>query len=101
MGDRLRVSTEVTNTGKRAGTETVQLYIQQLTGDVVRPVRELKAFKRVTLEPGQKQLVEFSISTNELSYHNQQMQLVTDAGKYKVWIGKNSAEGLDGNFVIR
>jgi len=101
VNGRLRVSAQIANTGKRKGTETVQLYVQQLTGDLVRPVRELKGFKRITLEPGQKQMVEFSIPAAELAYHHQNLQLATDPGKYKVWIGKNAAEGLEGSFVIK
>ena len=79
----------------------MQLYIQQLGGDVVRPVKELKGFKRITLDPGKKKTVIFNLSGTELAYHNQKMKLVTDAGKYKVWIGKNSAAGLEGSFEIK
>ncbi|MGZ3757236.1 MAG: beta-glucosidase BglX [Mucilaginibacter sp.] len=97
----LQLSAEVTNTGSREGTEVVQLYVQQLVGDMVRPVKELKGFKRITLKPGQSQKVSFTLPAHELAYHNQQMKLVTDAGKYKIWIGKNSAEGLEGDFEIK
>ena len=78
----------------------MQLYIQQLVGDVVRPVKELKGFKRIALDPGKKKTVIFNLPATELAYHNQEKKLVTDAGKYKVWIGKNSAEGLEGSFEI-
>lgn len=97
----LQLSAEITNTGSRPGTEIVQLYVQQLVGDIVRPVKELKGFKRLTLKPGQKETVTFNLPASALAYHNQQMKLVTDPGKYKVWIGKNSAEGLEGSFEIK
>jgi len=83
------------------GTEIVQLYIKQLVGEVVRPVKELKGFKRVTLDPGKKKTVIFNLPATKLAYHNQEKKLVTDAGKYKVWIGKNSAKGLEGSFEIK
>jgi len=61
----------------------------------------LKGFKRITLDPRQKKTVIFNLPASILAYHNQEKKLVTDAGKYKVWIGKNSAEGLEGSFEIK
>jgi beta-glucosidase len=98
--ETLTVSAEISNTGSKPGTDVVQFYVQQLVGDVVRPVKELKGFKRITLNPGQKQTVVFNLSPAELTYHNQDMKPVIDAGQFKVWIARNSAEGLEGNFAI-
>lgn len=101
MSDSITVAATITNSGKRAGTEVVQLYVQDIVGDVVRPVKELKGFKRITLMPGQKQKISFIIKTKDLSFHNQAMQEVTEPGKFNVWIGKNSSEGLEAEFELK
>ncbi|MCW3090178.1 MAG: bglX [Ferruginibacter sp.] len=101
MNGSVEVSATISNSGKRAGTEIVQFYVQDLVGDVVRPVRELKGFKRITLEPGQKQEVKFSLTAADLSFHNQAMKEVTEPGKFKVWIGKNASEGLEAAFELK
>lgn len=100
LGDNITISAEIANVGEHAGTDVVQLYVQQMVGDVVRPVKELRGFKKIGLNPGQKQKVTFTLNTADLAYHNQAMKLVTDPGKYKIWIGKNAAEGLPGSFEI-
>ncbi len=98
---RLTVSARVTNTGDRRGTEVVQLYVRDLVGDVVRPVRELKGFQRITLDPGERATVEFTLDGAELSFHNQLLERVTEPGEFHVWIAPNAAEGLQGSFHIR
>lgn len=100
-GETIQISADIINVGERAGTDIVQFYVQQMVGDVVRPVRELKGFKKISLNPRQKQTVTFKLTAADLAYHNQQMKLVTDPGIYKVWIGRNSAEGLQGSFEIK
>lgn len=97
----LTVRADVTNTGDRRGTEVVQLYVRDLVGDVVRPVRELKGFRRITLDPGETTTVEFVLEGAELSFHNQLLERVTEPGEFHVWIGPNAAEGLQGSFYIR
>jgi beta-glucosidase len=101
VGDTLQLSADIMNTGSLAGTEVVQLYVQQLVGNIVRPVKELKGFTRIHLAPGGRQTVVFRLATNDLAYHNQAMKRVIEKGKYKVWIGRNAAEGLPGSFIIR
>jgi beta-glucosidase len=101
QGESIQISAEVANVGEHAGTDIVQLYVQQMVGDVVRPVKELRGFKKISLNPGQKQTVTFKLNTADLAYHNQAMKLVTDPGKYKIWIGKNAAEGLQSSFEIK
>lgn len=100
-GETLEVSADIANMGTREGTETVQLYVRDLFGDVVRPVKELKGFKRIHLKPGEKQTVTFSLQAKDLAFHNQNMKLVTEPGQFKVWIGKNAEEGLEGDFEIK
>lgn len=100
MSETLTISATLSNTGKQTGTEVVQLYVRDLTGDVVRPVRELKGFKRITLDPGKKEAVTFSLNAADLSFYNQAMKEITEPGKFKVWIGTDSASGLEGEFEI-
>ncbi len=101
MGDNIQISAEIANVGERVGADIVQLYVKQMVGEVVRPVKELKGLGKISLKPGQKQQVVFTLNTADLAYHNQAMQLVTEPGKYKIWIGKNAAEGLPGSFEIK
>ena len=96
----LKVSATVTNTGKVAGTEIVQLYVRDLVGVVTRPVKELKAFKRVTLAPAESAKVEFELPAAKLTFLDLELKPILEAGEYKVWIAPNSAEGLEGQFEL-
>ncbi|MCP4726787.1 MAG: glycosyl hydrolase [bacterium] len=96
----ITVSAEIENTGDLAGEEIVQLYIRDMVASVVRPVKELKGFTKIHLEPGEKKTVEFVLGPEHLGFYNQQMKFVTEPGKFQVWIGWNSAEGLEGNFRV-
>ena len=100
MGGRLSVSAEIRNTGRRAATEIVQLYIRDLVASRTRPVKELKGFERVTLPPGESRTVSFALNTNDLRFHNGAMKFTTEPGDFRVWIGPNSAEGLEGTFTV-
>ncbi|QHE53697.1 glycoside hydrolase family 3 N-terminal domain-containing protein [Pontibacillus sp. HMF3514] len=87
--DTLIASVQVTNTGEVAGEEVVQLYIRDLVGEVVRPVRELKGFEKIHLEPGKSKTVEFTITEEQLRYYHADMELKSDKGKFQVFIGEN------------
>ncbi len=100
MGATLEVSAEVRNSGSREGDEVVQLYVRDLVGSVARPVRELKGFRRVHLKAGEKQTVRFSLSTADLAFYNDRMQLVTEPGDFQVWIAPDSASGVEGAFRV-
>lgn len=100
VGEQLVASVRIKNTGKRAATETVQLYTQDLVGDITRPIRELKRFQRVQLKPGQSKKLSFKLDTNELSFHNQKMQRVVEPGEFNIWIGPNASEGLQAKFEL-
>jgi beta-glucosidase len=89
---RLTVSVEVTNTGKRTGDEVVQLYIRDVAASVTRPVRELKGFQRVTLRPGEKRMVEFTLTPALLGFYNREMRFVVEPGEFKVMVGSSSAD---------
>jgi len=84
------VSTTVTNTGKRAGTEVVQLYIRDLVGSVTRPVRELKAFQRLELTAGESKTVSFELTAEELSFYRRDMTFGPEVGEYQVFVGGDS-----------
>ncbi|WP_238946719.1 beta-glucosidase BglX [Seongchinamella unica] len=100
LGDTITLAATVHNTGDRRGEEIVQLYIRDLAGNVTRPVRELKGFKRVTLGPGESERVSFDIHTDELAFHNRKMELVTEPGGFHAWIGGDSTAQLWTEFEI-
>ncbi len=93
-------SAEVTNTGSRAGTEIVQLYVRDLAGQVTRPVKELKGFQRVTLQPGEARRVHFQLTAEDLAFAGLQDAPVIEPGRYHVWIGPDSAGGIPGEFEL-
>ncbi len=78
----------------------VQLYVRDLVGDVTRPVRELKGFQRVTLAPGEEKIVSFELQTEDLSFHNIELEKVTEPGEFHLWIAPNAVEGLQGSFSV-
>lgn len=98
--DTLIANVDITNTGKYAGTEIVQLYVQDQIGSVTRPVKELKGFKRVDLQPGETQTVTFSLPVSELAFWNIDMQKVVEPGDFIIWLGTNSQEGLSADFEV-
>lgn len=89
----LKVSITLTNTGKRAGAEVVQLYVGENTPTVVRPKKELKAFKKVNLEAGKSTKVDFELNKSDLAFWNDQSHAWTvNAGKYTISLGTSSAD---------
>jgi beta-glucosidase len=100
MNGSLTVSATVTNTGKRAGDEIVQLYIRDLAASVTRPVKELKGFKRISLNPGESRTVVFTLKPSDLAFWNDKMEFKAEPGRFHVWIGPNSAAGLKGEFSL-
>ncbi len=92
----LKVTAEVHNTGSRTTDEVVQLYIRQTGTSVVRPVRELKGFRRLTLPPGQSQEVEFTLGRDELKFWNIDMKDVVEPAQLTVWVAPDSTQGKAG-----
>lgn len=97
----INVSVDVTNTGDRDGDEVVQLYIRDLVASRTRPVRELKGFERVSIRKGKTHHVEFKLTRKELEFLNVEMKAVVEPGRFQVFVGPNSAEGLQGEFEIK
>ena len=91
---------DVTNTGERPGVETVQLYVRDLVGTISRPVKELKGFQRVELQPGETRRVEFTLPAESLAFAGPDDRAMLEPGRYHMWIGPNSAEGIQGEFVL-
>jgi beta-glucosidase len=86
------VSVPVRNTGTRAGDETVQLYVHQQVGSVTRPVKELKAFRRITLAPGESTTVDFVLNSESFRMWNAAMQRVVEPGDFDVMVGPDSVQ---------
>ena len=97
----ITVSCDVTNTGNVAGTEIVQMYVRDLVGSLVRPVKELKDFSRIELAPGETKTVEFTITPETLSFWNAKMQKVTEPGDFNVWIAPDSENGESATFTYK
>jgi beta-glucosidase len=91
-GASAKVSVDVTNTGDRAGDEVAQFYIHQRVASVTRPVKQLRGFKRVSLEPGQKATVDFVLTPEDLSLIDVNMNRVVEPGMFDLMVGANSAE---------
>jgi len=100
-GNTIDVSADVTNTGKRAGDAVVQLYIHQRAGSASRPVRQLKGFQRVALEPGSKRTVHFTLGQDELQFWSPtERKWVVEPEQFDVWLGEDSSASLHGDFRL-
>jgi beta-glucosidase len=92
---KTRVSVDVTNTSTVPGDEVVQLYIRDEVSSVTRPVKELRGFRRITLDPGAMQTVEFTLGPEELSFIDRNMRRVVEPGTFKVMVGGNSVDLIE------
>jgi beta-glucosidase len=97
---KLTVSVEVENTGRRAGDEVVQLYIRDVVATMTRPVKELKGFQRVSLQPGEKRRVEFVLGPEQLGFWNREMRYVVEPGEFQVMVGANSVDVIEAKFNV-
>lgn len=91
-GETARVTVEVTNAGRLAGDEIVQLYIRDVVSTVTRPVKELKGFARISLKPGEKKKVSFDITPEKLAFHNVEMKDVVEPGEFEIMTGPSSRD---------
>lgn len=97
----LTVSVDITNTGDRTGDEIVQLYTRKPVASVTQPVRQLRDFERITLEPGETRTVEFQLEAGQLHYLDQNLEPVLEPGIVRVFAGPNVEETLDAEFEVR
>ncbi len=99
--DSLVVTVTVTNTGSFDGEETVQMYIQDVVGSVTRPVKELKGFRKIYLKKGESQNVQFVIREKDLRFTTADMKFQSEPGKFKVYVGTDSATELFEEFELK
>lgn len=90
--DKIEVSVSITNTGKYAGEEVVQLYLRDKVGSVVRPIKELKGFEKIKLNVGETKTVKFVIDNQKLSFYNQKLEYKSEAGEFDLMIGSSSED---------
>ena len=97
---RMTVSVELENTGRRAGDEVVQLYVRDMVASVTRPVRELKGFERVTLQPGERRRITFTLGPEQLGFYDREMRFIVEPGTFTVFVGSSSVGGLEAKFEV-
>jgi beta-glucosidase len=90
--EAVKVSVDVRNTGAVAGDEVVQLYVRDVASSITRPVKELKGFRRVTLQPGATTTVEFTLGKEAFAYWNETMQYAVEPGEFRIMAGPNSVD---------
>ncbi len=98
--DSIIVHVKIKNTGGYKAEDVAQLYIRDLVGSIVRPVKELKGFKRIKLNPGEEKQIEFIIHTNDLKFHNGK-NWVLEPGEFHVWVGNSSKASLMAQFELK
>jgi beta-glucosidase len=99
--ETVQVQCTLTNTGPRAGEEVVQLYVRDLVASVVRPLKELKDFRKVLLKPGESQVISFAISRDKLAFYNQQLQWTAEPGAFHLMLGSASDDiRLEGDLTL-
>jgi beta-glucosidase len=98
--DSLRVEVDVVNTGQRTGDEVVQLYIRDEVGSVTRPVKELRRFERVTLAPGERRTVRWSLGLDDFAFYDLDMHRVAEPGGFRVSVGTSSDATREARFTL-
>jgi beta-glucosidase len=101
QGGNLKVSVTVTNSGRRAGSEIVQLYVRDMVGSVTRPIKELKGFERIDLAPGQSSEVAFTLTPSDLAFYTARGRWEAEPGAFKVFVGGNSRDLKEAAFTLR
>ena len=89
QGGKFTVSVNVTNIGTYEGKEVVQLYIRDKVASIIRPIRELKGYKKINLKPGETQTVRFEISYKDLGFYDENGEYLVEKGSFEVYVGEN------------
>lgn len=100
FNDCLNVTCTVHNTSQAEGEEIVQLYIRDHVGSITRPPKQLKGFRRIRLQAGNKQTISFSLRSEDLAFYGRDRTFKAEAGRFTVWIGPSSADGLKAEFEL-
>ena len=100
IGETLYISVDVENAGLRDAEETVQVYIQDVTASLTRPVKELKAFAKAALRSGEVKTVSLEVDTSGLGFHIHEGRYIVEPGTFRLWAGPNSDEGLESSFEL-
>jgi len=98
---KLTASMDVTNTGARAGDEVVQLYLNDPVASISQPVRKLRGFERVTLRPGERRTVTFTLDRSDFGFYDNHGRYVVEPGQINVYAGDSSTASLTASFTIR
>lgn len=98
--DEIKVSVNVKNTGNYDGEEVVQLYVRDLVGSVTRPVRELKGFDKVMIKKGETKTVTFTLTPEDLKFHDINMNFVAEPGDFDIYVGTDSNASLKTSFTL-
>jgi beta-glucosidase len=98
---RTQVLAEVTNTGARAGSEVVQMYVRDKVSSATRPVKELKAFRKVLLQPGETARVAFDVAAEQLAFNDIHMKYVVEPGEFEIMVGSSSRDGDLQKVILR
>lgn len=100
FGEEITISVQLSNTGDRAGEEVVQLYVRDLVGSVTRPVKELKGFEKVMLQPGEETTISFSLTHEDLAFYTASMEFKAEPGDFIVFTGGSSEEVQEATFRL-
>ena len=101
QSDYIHIDFDLTNTGDYEATEVVQIYVRDLVGSVVRPVKELKGFMRVTLKPGETKHLMYDLPVSDLAFWNRDMEYVVEPGEFQLWVAGDSASGEPLSFEVK
>ena len=96
----MQISVTLTNTGKFDGAGVAQLYTRDLVGSITRPVKELKGYQKVYLKAGESRTLTFSLTANDLAFYNEKLEFKHEPGMFGVFVGGNSAGGLEASFEL-
>ena len=100
-GEDLDITVNVMNTGERPGTEVVQLYIRDMVGSMTRPIKELKGFKKIGLEPGESKDITFTINDKDLAFCTAAGKWEAEPGSFEVFVGGNSVDLKKAVFTLK
>jgi beta-glucosidase len=98
--ETIEVTVNVKNSGSKAGEEVVQLYIRDMVGSIIRPVKELKGFQKIMLKAGESKTLTFKITEETLKFYNADLKYVSELGDFKVFVGNSSAHVKEADFKL-